>query len=378
MVSPVLDPVTIKDFVVGGWDNFTDHNPIFGALEEKAHIRKGCEGTSVDWSVRVGRYVSRNVEDMEDVSGAAKQNVLDMRCNLPWGSRFVDDTVSKREYKKQGEKATLRKLWDDRIPQMTGDLIDDGIGADFLLDGGTASESLGGLPAIHPSYTAGTEKDNKAGGTFVVTGSYAGQSLALNGITGIDGAVSDAWTPGIVNTGATWASGGTGFDKTNAVEIMQHAINLGMIGNKDGDRLNCGVLPRNKFLALKSALVTAERIVVGQGDSSKRFGLGSSVEFVDIDGLKILWDQNLDGTSQASETLGYLLNLDKIWLDVLRVGEAQSGDKVPGGKKGSRPDMFDVECSYLPFRRGSYISMEFNGQFRINPRYQVVIGKFSA
>lgn len=371
MASDAVTATTIKKFLKGEWDNTKEYNPVFALLKRKGNIKTGQSGTSLDWVIRAGRHTPRVVTDFEDLTPDVKRHNLFARCNIQWGEILVDDAASKGEFAQQGRETALVNLMENRVPRMAEDLIDDGLGYKFFNQSDATALDYVGIEALFQTYTAGTDKSNKeASATLAAGGTYSGQSMALNGIS-VDGAISDAFTPTYVNTGATWDSGGTGFDSTNAVEIIDYMINQLSFGNKSSDRLDCAMLNRAWFIILKQALHEKERIIVtGKADGST--GLGTNWEEVYVSGLPVTWDAHI-----AANT-GYGLNFDHIFMDQLQVPGPISGDKVPNGTKGVDKSMFDVEAEYLGTRRGFYITATSRGQYRFNPRFQAKIADFTS
>lgn len=367
MSHPSITATTIKHFQRGHVVAYTQHNPFLGIMERKGKIRTGLSGTSYDWVVSVGRNAGTAVDDMEDISSKLVRRNEEIRANLPWSHLANGCAVSKQEFREQGKDTALYMLRNDRIPRMVESMLDDNIAYGILNNDDPTDNDLIGLESIF-NYTAGTEKSNlESGATLASNDTYAGHSTALSGLTGVDGAESDAWTPALVNTGHTGWANGAGLD----VDVVQYAILLSKRGTKPANRPDCGIFTRASFSTLKTKVGDKERILVDPKSTGDAFGLGTHVDFVPIDGIRIFEDQHATGD--------YILNFDQIEFLVMQYEPNVSGDKYPGKKGGDHFDWFDVEVDYQIERGSIAIRNDFAGQVVFKcPRFQTKIGNFTS
>lgn len=357
MASDALIATTTENFLKGRWENFTDYNPVFKIAKSKGRLFTGQDGQSVDWVVEVGRYAPVDIQDMEEHVASRKNHY--MRCNLAWGEKLVADVISKSDEAKVGEKATLFNFHQRILPKMGEDLMDEGLAYAFLNTDGAEGAIFGGLPSIFGATNVAT---TVAEG--IANDTYATKSTALNGITGVDGVVSDAWTPTLVNTDyASWNA------TTPTIDQVQYAINKGCKGSRADKRLDLFIHNRTRFLTLKRELLGKEHIWVdGKGDDP--YGLGSNIEKAYVDGLLQIWDE------QMPSGVSYGLNLSQVEFRFLKVPPKHSGDNAKGaGSIGE--SMFDVEVGFDHVRRGTVVTAVVRGQFLINPRYQVKIADYT-
>ncbi|MCJ8335154.1 MAG: hypothetical protein MJH10_13025 [Epibacterium sp.] len=374
MPSPAVLATTTRKFLKGYWENYAEHNPVMSILMSKGNVNKNCEGTSLDWRVKAGRYDPLVVADYQNVEAAGlysrKNHYLNV--NIPWGEFAVGDSAGKGEFAQQGPKTAMVKLARERVPHMAEDLMDDGLGEKFFNQSNTGAGDYIGLEALFATYTPGTDQTNKvSGATLAAGGTYAGQGMDLGGVS-VDGVANDAFTPTYVNSGATWDTS-TGFTKANALTILSRGFNELCYGTKGSERPDCAILSKVAFQTVKDALRENERVLItGKADSTT--GQGRNWEHIYVDGYDVLWDAHVT----ATDTSGYILNFNHIHLDQLQVPGPISADKNPGGRNGIDASMFDVEFDYSSTLRALLMSATSRGQYRFNPRYQGKIGDFTS
>jgi hypothetical protein len=386
MSSPinVITDVTIANYVRSYWDAYSKMNPFFGILEQKANIRKGLSGTTVNWPLRGARYGTTTLADYQDVSNLYVPQKQFAQAILPWGEVGAFDAVSKGEFAKNDGNEALVRLRDVRVPLMVKDLISNA-GNTTTQQGSLAWQILNvngatytgsgnpiyGLPTIfqdNASYSAASK-------TATSSGTYAGFSLATNSLSSVlDNAVDNAWTPTLVNTTSTaWAGGaGNATFRFNAFEVLSFAArSISFDGSDSSLKPTFGLLASTMFDDLRYQVTSKQTIFLQEAPGTDEYwGVGSAVAYALHEGIRYYWDANMPTNT------GYVLNAEQLYLDVLKVPPRISGDTMPGAKF-SKTDMFDGEVNYNDTRRAVTVSITFRGQLRANPRYQAKLFNYA-
>jgi hypothetical protein len=371
--SDVFNAATFDMFIKGRWDNVKKNNPFLGILEKKGHMVTGCSGDQMTWLFRAGTNVAQDTADYQDVSQYYVPTKNHVTAALGWGEKAMFEAVSKGEFAQNDGEEVMLRLRDHRLPDMIDDFLHRGstsLAYAFLNTDGSASSApkpIYGLPSFFgDSNSAGaTDKDETA------DDSYAGIVTDLDGVTGVTNAVSDAWTPKLVNTTAsTFGSGASA--KNNVLEYLSYGIRrVTFDGSDQSQKPTCGFLHANLFDYLRTALAGKQTIMLTAPVSENDvWGIGSSVQMAKHDGLSFFWDANMPSD------VGYILNFDQIWLHTLKVPGKISGDTVPGAKP-KRTDIFDTEVNYNDGRRAVTISATWRGQLRCNPRFQCKLAAYA-
>lgn len=369
MPSPteVISPVTIANYVKGRWNNILKMNPFFGMLEKKGNIKTGESGTMLNWAVRAGIYQAIIASDYQDLSSNYVPKKQYFQATLPWGEIVQTDAVSKGEFAKNDGEQVLVRLRDYRVPDMVSDLINrstTSLAYQILNQNGSTYAGSGDPMYGFPSGMTDAGGTASSANFAVASGTYAGQSIALNGIS-VDGAVDNAWTPTLVNTTSSgWGAGASA--KNNVLEYLTAGQLAATFDAADSsEKPTMGILNQTYFGYLQNALTAKETIFIQQPvEADDIWGIGTSVVMARHNGLSYCWDSNM------STFVGYQLNLEKAWMHFLKVPAAISADRMPGPAAG-RKDIFDTEVNYNDQRRGVTVSITGRGQLRFSPRHQV-------
>lgn len=382
MATPldVVSPITIANYGREAWDNATNNVISLKLLKEKGNISSEDGGDSCKWPVDVGWYDVENPGDYEDVSDLYNPQELYTQPSLNWGEKAVLDGLSKGQLRRNRGDPALVKFVDQRIPKMFKSITSQSNGsiAHALLnsDGTDGALPFYGLPAVfnHSSTVANTVSD----ATSLLSGTYAGKSTAIGGLVSeVPGADNYAWTPRLYNSDFDWDGDSTadgGITASNVLKILSSAmIGVTFDGSDPEMQPDCGLMDKTSFGTLREKLGDKQTIyvtgAVGTGDVH---GLGNNVQKAMHDGIPFYWDAHM-----PADTV-YILNFDKIGLDYLKPLTGLSGDKYPGKKGGGHSEMFEIETTYNSDRRGLRVEITLAGQFKINPRFQAKIAKFTA
>jgi hypothetical protein len=393
MAAPldVISPITIANYGKVYWENVTENNPICRLIVEKGNLNKDMHGTSVNWPVEGGRHDVYIVSDFQDVTALYTPRKRYFQPTLPWGECASFRSISKGEWRQNGGQQALVPFTKKEIPAMFRDLavasnLQNGVSVggifwQFLnLNGSTyagTGNPLFGLPSVFTGNSAISWSSNSKNGIINNT-NYAGITCVLNGLAAtIDGAESDAWTPSAINTTSTAFANTLATFYLNFFQIMSEAFSqASRFSGSDTDKLpDCALLTRSMYVDAQTAIGAKQSfLLTGKVGKGAVFGIGSdTMNGITHNGFPIYWDNNLPAST------GYVLNFKQIFMDMLPIGSV-SGDSMPGLNVGGPvPDnvidagMAEVEVKYNDGRRAVTVSATFPGQFRVNPRYQVML-----
>lgn len=362
-IHPSVTTATIKEFSRRRVVSYLEHQPLLGLLDQKGRISTGHSGLSYDWNVAVGRNPGTSVEDFQDLQSKIVRRNHEIRCNLDWAEYASGEAASAGEFARQGEDTTISNLKQHRIPGMLDAMLDDNLMDDILNSDDPTDNSIVGLESIF-GYTAGSTD------TVVANDTYAGYSTAPNGLTGVDGAESDAWSPSLVNQGSTNFSS---WSNTTARKITQFAIAKTVKGTRADQKPDFGLFNQDEWITLKDQVGNQERIMVGANNTDTAWGLGGDLYYIPIDGVKIFWD------SKVASGAKYILNSDQLELMFLRIPNVDPNVKEPHNKSHAKKDWFDVAVSYDGNRRALAITATMRCQLKIcSPRFHTKIADFSS
>lgn len=386
MATPaeVINPITITNFQRGIIDSAYDNSLILGMLKAKGSIKKSGGGLNFYWTQRIVNYGVKSVGNYADVNDKYVPTKLDQSLTQEWGKIETFDALSHFDIQRNNGDEALVKFCDENIAWMYRSMLSQGqnsIADQFFNDrSGDADVALPllGLGSINQwTNVANTVKE----ATVTTNATYAGRPLAING-SGVANAVPYALTPRNVNTDFDWdgdASADGELTKDNAPIVIGRLQSLITFDPADKTMSPDVVISDREYFEVgRTWLGTNQTIFVNLGDDSGgKYGLGSSIECIPINGIKWYWDANVPANT------GYMLNLDHIKLKYLDPGAPYSADKYPGKRsdgsvKGSDSLLFHTEVNYNDGRLGLTVANEFAGQFQIDARFQGEFSKHTA
>lgn len=353
-----LDRTLISNFIKGYWDNITNHRAALQALMKLGNIDTGVSGSQLVWDVRGGRYTSASYDELDTIDITRKNHYF--QCSLPWGFLQVNDGISRDEIAMAQGEAALVRHEKEMVKNLCAD-FQTRINSDFLnKNGATASGNvLYGLPTVFQdsgSYSSSSR-------TATPSGTYAGQSLAANGVA-VDNVDTNVWSPQLINyTGTPFNGGSAATWAANALAVITYAKDAITYGNNAESQPNMLLVDRTMYSQLKYLITQQQRMVItvkpGEGSTS---GLGIPGA-VDHDGLDVVFD-----IDQPADT-GYMLNFHKINMELIPVPKTDNPGPALTGK-GSKPDYFEVLTQDDVRSNGVICRVNLRGQFRVNPRFQ--------
>ncbi len=337
------------------WEGTTNNRPFFIALKKKGKIETGLSGTSLTWNVNGGRHQMAAYDDAEVVTISRKKH--EFQATLPWAFLSVNDAITRDEIAMAGDEVSFRRVNKDLLERMKKN-FQTRINAQALTQDGNAS----GTNVLH-----GAETFMAATGTLALrqtaNDTYAGLATVTGGITTIDNAEVDAWSPTLQNYTATgWAVTGATW-RLNCRQALTTLKDNLTFGNAAEEQPDLTVVTRTMFSDLKDVLAASQRLIVNGTPAASNTGLGipGAVEY---DGIEVIFDAD-----QTAAT-GHMYNFDHINLDVLRVPEISNG-KIPGGGSASADNMFECLVQDNDINtNGILVRVNFRAQLRFHPRYQ--------
>lgn len=355
---PRIERSLISHYFKGYWENVENHRAALQALMKRGHVETGISGSNLVWDARVSRYVSASYAEGETIDVTRSNQYI--QCNLPWAFNYVTDGITRDEAAMaNGEWAILRHQ-KEMLQNMTTDFEERMNSAFLTVDGPASTGNVWyGLPSFLAAAGGTAAGDKEA----VASDTYAGQSTALSGLTGVDSPDADAWTPTLVNWSSTaWAATGiTWID--NCLQVLTYTKDQITFGNKQELQPDLVILTRDMLSDLKYAITSQQRMVITVkpgSDGPSGLGIPGAVEH---DGLEVVFD-----TDQTANT-GHMLNFNQIWLECLPTpGIDNPGPKLGG--KGNKPEYFEVLTQDDIRSNGIIARVNNRSQFRFNPRYQ--------
>ena len=349
-----------KYFLNEVWENTTNHRPFFIALKKRGHIESGLSGLNCTWNVNGGRHQMDAYDDAEVVNITRKKH--EFQAVLPWAFLTVSDAITRDEIAMAGDDTSFRRVNKDMLERMKRN-FQTRLNAQALTQDGNAS----GSNVLHgaESFFGATGSTGKL---QTPSDTYAGLTTVTGGITTIDNAEPDAWSPKIANythtgwtaTGATW--------RLNARESITYLKDQLTFGNEPDLQPDVLVTDRAMFSTFKDVLSATQQlhVIMKPGDGPTGLGISGAVEY---DGLEVIFDAD-----QTANT-AHMYNFRQIWLDVLKVPEVPGANKIPGGGSAGKDDMFEVLVKDDITTNGILARVNFRAQLRFNVRYQ---GKLAA
>lgn len=361
-----LDKTLISNFIKGYWDNITNHRAALQALMKRGHIETGVSGSQLVWDVRGGRYNSSSYDELDTIDVTRKNHYF--QCNLPWAFLQVNDGISRDEIAMaQGEAALVR-----HEKEMVKNLCLDfqtRVNSDFLNKNGQSSTGnvLYGLPTIFTdtgSYSSGSR-------TATPSGTYAGQSLAANGVA-VDNVDTNIWSPILTNYTSTLFNNGTAATfANNALTSLTWTKDQITYGNTAELQPDLLIVDRTMNSQLKTLITSQQRMVItvkpGEGSTS---GLGIPGA-IDHDGLDIVFDVD------QPAGVGYMLNFHQIYMEMIPVPKTENPGPNLTGKGSAKPDFFEVLTQDDVRSNGVICRVNMRGQYRFNPRFQAKLAAYA-
>ena len=365
-VSTLLSDSLITHAFEGAWNNTQNTRPAFMALKQRAHIDYGIAGADLTWNVKIARHAIAAYGDNDEIS-IARQN-LKMKCVLPWAFYQMSDAITTDEIALMSGPEAFYKRQTELLKDMT-DNFETRLSSEFLnSDGGTGSTNI-----LHGNETFFAATASSTLKLAVASDTYATQATVLSGLS-LPTAETDAWTPTVVNVGksttsalATWKNAG-GFSIDNALEIVDFGLVQAMRGGTGKDNTpDLGIFCRTHWGILRAAMTANQTgFIDGMPTGAQGFGIPGAMN---MSGVEFVMDADCTNTAQSE--VSYLLNFNHIYLEVLPVPGITGGPSVAGVSPGAKKKMFEVATDNNIAQNALRVRVNWRGQLRYNPRYQV-------
>lgn len=375
MATPqaAVSDVTIDAYGYNEWENALELTPEIQLAESKGNIQPWDGGEQLTWPIVAGNYPVVSPGGYADVSDLYVDQKTDTTASLAWGEMAVFVGTSKQSMRKNRGNAALIERAKRRIPHILRNLVSQGEGsiAWTLLNASRAADAdkVYGLGDVFKFDTGAGTADEA---TVTASSTYAGLSLEVDGLTGIDNADSYAWTPRGFNTTSS------GLTTSNFATIMNRAQTALTKGSGMDEEPDCVFHDRTHFEVGRNYMGASEQIFIKQGDKGGNSqGRGTSPKQYYFGGLEHYWSSNMPASTS------YMLNFSQITLNYLTPVGPISMDKNPGATEGDKSkdevkkSWFEIEFTYNDSRRGFNASVTAPFQWAINPRFQGIIKDFS-
>lgn len=381
--NQVIDPITISNYSKMAWENTVQHYPTAKTLMQKGNINRDQGGVDVRWPIEAGRNDVYTTADYQDVASLYTMTREYDQATLDWGQLGVFKALSKGQMKRNSGGQALVNFKNKVIPHMfrdglngtTNSLFWHFFNTNIKSYTGIASNAgkipFAGLPSVFTGTNAITWSSTAQEGTINNT-NYAGLSCVSSGLTDVDNPEADAWTPKAFNlTSQAWAGGAANDTfRDNAFEILTAMISAGdrFDATDMTKQLDEIVMTRALYNDIAYQMQQKQSFLLSKAVGKKAmFGIGNDVmRGLEHNGVPIRWDGHIPANTM------YGLNYDQIFLDLMPKME-WSGDSVSMlTQSGDDESIFETEVRYNDGRRALTVSATVDGQFRINPRYQVL------
>lgn len=356
----IFDTNILSNFLMDGWwDNTNSHRTVLASIMKRGNIKAGDTGLQLVWNVVVKKSSASVYTPGQEVEVTQKDN--NIQCTLPWASLTANDAITKEELRLAASNGSvLYSRREQMIEKLRTDFEDD-LNSRFINgDYNVTSGTIAGFESFMADGNAAGAADNDE----TPADSYAGFTTAPSGIAG---AVSDAWSPKLVNykstglgSGATWA--------TNGLAALTYAKDQLTFGQREGDMPDLVIMTKTMLSQLKDLIRASQRIVVVDGAADPS-GLGFKGAVVH-DGIEILPDVDV------SSGVAYMLNTRKLFLHVVADPAAVSGagDASVRSKKGK---LFELSSGYDLKTNMHMFRLDMLAQLRTNPRFHGKLAAFS-
>ncbi len=409
----VITPVTIANYALGAWDSISQNHPLWAMLKKQGSFEYDVGGTTVVGPIEAGRNLPFISAPGQDLTPYLKSNVRYAQYSFTWAELSNALTIDAGALRRNSGPQALVKLKEKEVPAMIRDTAIGlyGLHWQFLnqnitVPTGTGASTglpIGGLPSCllqpaatgligsdgvfaggsAPTYSSLTAGDVEAApGTSSQT--YGGLSMApigsngagTGGLTGVDNAEFDAWTPTLVNTSSTgWASG-TAAVATNCLQWAQWAVSkASRFSNTDvSKKPKFGFMSFDYFNMLGTALAGKTQIYA-EGNrmaEDQNANVGYNTAKLPHAGIWWYWDEFMPSKS------AYVLNPDYIFVKVQPLYKSlDSNSPSPLTVSGEDAGILETAITWDPVRRQWIITCTFPGQVMIHPRYQVRCGEYA-
>ena len=372
--SSTISEVTTQQYMRGEWNDTKKIRALLERLDMKGKIDETGAGTFAEWKSRVGEYEDGYRTDLAARTFQRKNHRI--TATLPWAFTEVTDVLSDRDIQlNRGEQAIV-KLKEELLTNLGQD-FKKGCNRRLLRENAGTTATMGiaafsdadapiyGLPTVFNAgstvYARGTTTPIAATHKYVeAQGLYAGHSIQRGGLTGVDNANDDAWSPYLANIGYDWDGSTNKTWAANCVEV----VNDMMTGLAHGDTAeefpDLGIMTKSMFTEFKSKLMEKQRIILDSAPSSPDAGMYPRFH-IPYEGATLVFDAD-----QADDCF-YMLNTDKMQYKIVPAGDQGSPSGALGGSAG---EIFGVTQQHSIEQGGNLVAVTLASQLCVDPRYQ--------
>ena len=372
--SATVDEVTTQQFMRGEWDDTKQQRALLERLDMKGNIDENGEGTYAEWRSRVGEFDDGYRGDLVQREFSRKNHRI--TATLPWSFLEIPGVLSDRDIALNQGSSAIVKLKETMLTEISQDfkkkvnkrLLTENAGATATMGIPAFSGSdapIHGFPTLFNAggtlYARGTTTALEITDKYVSSvGNYAGHSITRGGLTGVDNALADGWSPYLVNTGYDWNGAGANNWAGNCVEIANDMMTGQSHGDTEGEFPDLGIMTKSMFTDFKSVLLTKQRIIVQDAASSPDVGLMPR-KHIPFEGATFVYDAD-----QTADNF-YLLNTSKMQLKCVPMGV--NGNQT-GEIGGSAAELFGVTQQHSIEQGGHLVVVTLATQLCVDPRYQ--------
>ncbi len=382
--SPLVDEVTTQQFLRGAWDDTKKVRYLLEKMEQNGTIQNDGSGTFYEQKVLVGEFQASERADLAARTFARKQHYISVRA--PWGFMDMTDVLSDRDLALNTGESAKVKLVQDRITRMGKDFKKSisnrilnknrsaqtvfGIAAATIANG--QDEPINGLPTLfgYGSTATGYSAVSGTTATGVVDGdkevlpdtTYFGQSTKPGNLTGVDNAITEAFSPVLGNWSSTTfdSAASSSLWSVNCVNFLDY-MNQRLSRSSDlEDMPDCGTTTQVMYLGIKQKLQAIQRLLIDDSPKSPNAGMYPR-RFIPYEQINISWDED------CPANVIYLNNTNKMYFKTVPVAKAGSS---AGEIEGDAGEMFKVTQQHSIEQGGHLVAAQFIGQLICDPRYQ--------
>lgn len=386
--SSLVDETTIQNVMRGAWDNTKRKRYFFEKMDQAGNVTMDGAGPYHEQDILVGEFTASTRADLAARTFSRKQHYITIRNS--WSFYDMTDVLSDRDLAQNTGNNVKVKLVDGRLARMGAD-FEKKLNYDLLnvnRSGNTAfgianntdtNKPVTGLLSAFGYGSSATGYDPITGttGQAVADGdkevlpdcTYLGQSTKPGNLSGVDGAISEAFSPVIVN----WSS--TGFDNAaassawnvNCINVIDY-MNLRLSRQNDAaESPDCGLTTLTMYQGIKRALQSIQRIVIDDSPKSPNAGMFAR-RMIPYEQLGITYDVDVPAN------VFLMTNSRQCWFKCLEWPDTGSAN---GAYKGDTHKIFSVTQQHSVEQGGHLTAVQFGGELIINPRYNGIAYNFA-
>ncbi len=331
-VSPRVAEATISQWAKRVSEETVGNYALLALLKAKKRLEYKNKGVNFRWTVRKDRHPLKGFPDNVPIPFSRKTTKT--HAVLEWAGYHTEDVITLQEKLQNGGEWAFLKVFANREEDMRRGVMES-MASEWYGNGTASGANTTPFTGIEGMMSVGaqTATDELAS---IHTATYAGLSTVPGAVSGntADSILSRLWTPAIVNTTHTPASG-----IRNWSEFADEYIRKGLLTADFGKsrRPDLILLTKDSYEDLLNILANKETLHFSRGEGLKtsKFGFEG---FVEVDGCQVGWDEGIPATDPQGNTVdGYGFTIgelmikimgDQLWTAKVEFNQNMQGDEI--------------------------------------------------